>query len=41
MLNLGFYRRRGYVETERTVNADGVPVVIMERVRISTSSQPM
>jgi tRNA (guanine37-N1)-methyltransferase len=31
MINQGFYRRRGYVDTERTVNPDGVPIVIMER----------
>ena len=31
MINQGFYRRRGYVDIERTVNADGVPVVVMER----------
>jgi tRNA (guanine37-N1)-methyltransferase len=29
--NHGFYRRRGYVETERTVDPAGVPVVVMER----------
>jgi tRNA (guanine37-N1)-methyltransferase len=29
--NFGFYRRRGYVETERAVNGNGVPIVIMER----------
>jgi tRNA (guanine37-N1)-methyltransferase len=31
MINHGFFRRRGYTETERTVNPDGVPIVIMER----------
>jgi tRNA (guanine37-N1)-methyltransferase len=29
--NHGFYRRRGYVDTERTVNGNGVPIVVMER----------
>jgi tRNA (guanine37-N1)-methyltransferase len=29
--NHGFYRRRGYVETERSVGDTGVPVVILER----------
>ena len=28
---LGYYRRRGYVETERRVTDDGVPVVVLER----------
>jgi tRNA (guanine37-N1)-methyltransferase len=31
MLNHGFYRRRGYLDAERTGNPDGVPIVIMER----------
>jgi tRNA (guanine37-N1)-methyltransferase len=31
MINHGFYRRRGYVDIERTLNPDGVPIVIMER----------
>jgi len=31
MINQGFFRRRGYVDAERTVNANGVPIVIMER----------
>jgi tRNA (guanine37-N1)-methyltransferase len=31
MITHGFYRRRGYVETERTVDPAGVPVVVMER----------
>ena len=35
----GFYRRRGYVETERTENSDGVPIVIMERS--VTAGQPV
>jgi tRNA (guanine37-N1)-methyltransferase len=30
MSNHGFYRRRGYVETGRTVDPEGVPVVVME-----------
>jgi tRNA (guanine37-N1)-methyltransferase len=38
--NHGFYRRRGYVETERAVNGDGVPIVIMERPT-PASTQPM
>ncbi|HWJ52904.1 MAG TPA: tRNA (guanosine(37)-N1)-methyltransferase TrmD [Propionibacteriaceae bacterium] len=29
--NHSFYRRRGYVETERTLDPEGVPVVVMER----------
>jgi tRNA (guanine37-N1)-methyltransferase len=29
--NQGFYRRRGYVDIERTVNPDGIPIVVMER----------
>ena len=37
--NHGFYRRRGYVDIERTVNPDGVPIVIMERP-VSTVGQP-
>jgi tRNA (guanine37-N1)-methyltransferase len=37
--NQGFYRRRGYVDIERTVNADGVPIVIMERP-VPTAGQP-
>jgi ribosomal protein S18 acetylase RimI-like enzyme len=28
---LGYYRRRGYVEVERRVTDDGVPVVVLER----------
>jgi tRNA (guanine37-N1)-methyltransferase len=31
MINRGFCRRRGYVDIERTVDPDGVPIVIMER----------
>jgi tRNA (guanine37-N1)-methyltransferase len=31
MINQGFYRRRGYVDTERTATSDGVPTVLMER----------
>jgi tRNA (guanine37-N1)-methyltransferase len=31
MPNHGFYRRRGYVETERSMGDTGVPVVILER----------
>ncbi len=31
--NHGFYRRRGYVETERSTDSVGVPVVILERER--------
>jgi tRNA (guanine37-N1)-methyltransferase len=31
MTNHGFYRRRGYVETDRTIDPAGVPVVVMER----------
>jgi tRNA (guanine37-N1)-methyltransferase len=37
--NRGFYRRRGYVDTERTVNPDGVPIVLMERP-VSPAGQP-
>jgi tRNA (guanine37-N1)-methyltransferase len=29
---LGYYRRRGYVETQRRITDDGVPVVVLERV---------
>ncbi len=39
MVDHGFFRRRGYVETERTVNPDGVPIMIMERP-IVTADQP-
>jgi tRNA (guanine37-N1)-methyltransferase len=31
MINHGFFRRRGYLETDRTVDPAGVPVVVMER----------
>ena len=31
MINQGFFRRRGYVDAERTVDPGGVPIVIMER----------
>jgi tRNA (guanine37-N1)-methyltransferase len=37
--NHGFFRRRGYVDTERTVNGNGVPIVIMERP-VFTVGQP-
>ena len=32
MLNHSFFRARGYVQTERSVDDTGVPVVILERV---------
>jgi tRNA (guanine37-N1)-methyltransferase len=31
MINQGFFRRRGYVDAEQTVDPGGVPIVIMER----------
>ena len=41
MTNHGFYRRRGYVDAERTVNGNGVPIVIMERpVPVVGDGQP-
>ena len=32
MINQGFFRRRGYVEIDRTLDPAGVPVVVMERL---------
>ncbi len=41
MINHGFYRRRGYVDTERSVDGNGVPIVIMERpVSVVGDRQP-